>query len=104
VLRSGPFSWALHLHRQDRSRYSDCDIYPPAIGWSIEFIIISSVPDQDSSDDYLEIGISAYGNSIGEGRLIFMVAPNGIGRTIVPADISPLGDQNRPMLERPMMG
>jgi hypothetical protein len=34
-------------------------------------------PDLDSSDDYPEIGISACGDSIGEGRLIFMVAPNG---------------------------
>jgi hypothetical protein len=34
-------------------------------------------PDPDSSDDYLEIGIGTYGDSTGEGRLIFMVAPNG---------------------------
>jgi hypothetical protein len=34
-------------------------------------------PDPDSSDDYPEIRISAYGDSVGEGRLIFMVAPNG---------------------------
>jgi hypothetical protein len=34
-------------------------------------------PDQDSSDDYPEIRVSACGDSIGEGRLIFMVAPNG---------------------------
>jgi hypothetical protein len=34
-------------------------------------------PDQDSTDDYPEIGISAYGDSVREGRLIFMVAPNG---------------------------
>jgi hypothetical protein len=33
-------------------------------------------PYQDSSDDYPEIGVSACGDSIGEGRLIFMVAPN----------------------------
>jgi hypothetical protein len=33
-------------------------------------------PDQDSSDDYLEIGVSACGVSTEEGRLIFMVAPN----------------------------
>jgi hypothetical protein len=31
-------------------------------------------PDQDSSDDYPEIGTSTCGDSIGEGRLIFMVA------------------------------
>jgi hypothetical protein len=33
--------------------------------------------DPDSFDDYPEIGISACGDSIEEGRLIFMVAPNG---------------------------
>jgi hypothetical protein len=33
-------------------------------------------PDQYLSDDYPEIGISAYGDSTGEGHLIFMVAPN----------------------------
>jgi hypothetical protein len=39
----------------------------------------SSAPssDQDSSDDYPEIGISVCGDSAGEGHLIFMVAPNG---------------------------
>jgi hypothetical protein len=34
-------------------------------------------PDPDSSNDYPEIGISACEDSTGEGRLIFMVAPNG---------------------------
>jgi hypothetical protein len=34
-------------------------------------------PDQDSSDDYPEIGVSAYWDSVGLGRLIFMVALNG---------------------------
>jgi hypothetical protein len=34
-------------------------------------------PDQDSSDDYPEIRISACGDSVGEGRLIFMATPNG---------------------------
>jgi hypothetical protein len=34
-------------------------------------------PDQDSCDDNPEIEISAYGDSIGEDCLIFMVAPNG---------------------------
>jgi hypothetical protein len=37
---------------------------------------MTASPDQDSSDDYLEIRISACGDSVGEGRLIFMVAPN----------------------------
>jgi hypothetical protein len=34
-------------------------------------------PDQDLSDDYPEIGISVCGDSAGEGRLIFIVVPNG---------------------------
>jgi hypothetical protein len=34
-------------------------------------------PDQDSSDDYPVIRISAYGDFAGEGGVIFMVAPNG---------------------------
>jgi hypothetical protein len=33
-------------------------------------------PNQDSSDDYPEIGISACGHSTSEGCLIFMMAPN----------------------------
>jgi hypothetical protein len=38
---------------------------------------MTASPDQDSSDDYPEIGISARKDSTGEGRLIFMVALNG---------------------------
>jgi hypothetical protein len=34
-------------------------------------------PSQDSSDDYPEIGASAYGNSAEGSRLILMVASNG---------------------------
>jgi hypothetical protein len=34
-------------------------------------------PDQDLSNDYPEIGISACGDSAKEGHLIFLVAPNG---------------------------
>jgi hypothetical protein len=37
---------------------------------------LAASPDQDSSDDYPKIGVSAYGDSVGEGRLIFMVASN----------------------------
>jgi hypothetical protein len=37
----------------------------------------TSSPSRDSSDDYPEIGASAYGNSAEENRLILMVAPNG---------------------------
>jgi hypothetical protein len=76
LFRSGFFCRALHLHRQDHLGYPGHDIYPPAIGWSIEFIIITMSPDQDLSNDYPEIEISACGDSAGEGRRIFMVAPN----------------------------
>jgi hypothetical protein len=37
----------------------------------------ASTHDQDSSDDYPEIGTSAYGEPAERGRLILMVAPNG---------------------------
>jgi hypothetical protein len=38
----------------------------------------ASSPDRDSSRDYPEIGASAYENSIEDGRLILMVAPDGV--------------------------
>jgi hypothetical protein len=37
----------------------------------------ASSPSRDSSDNYLEIRVSACGNSIEDSRLILMVAPNG---------------------------
>jgi hypothetical protein len=37
---------------------------------------LAASPDQDSFNDYPEIGVSARGDSVGEGRLIFMVASN----------------------------
>jgi hypothetical protein len=40
------------------------------------FSSLAASPDQDSSDDYPKIGVSACGDSVGEGRLIFMVASN----------------------------
>jgi hypothetical protein len=36
----------------------------------------TAFPDQDSYDNYPEIGISACEGSVEEGRLIFMMAPN----------------------------
>jgi hypothetical protein len=79
LLRSASFCRALYPHYQDRSGYPGHDVYPPAIGWSIEFVIISSStasPDQDSSNDYPEIEVSARGDSVRKGRLIFMVPLN----------------------------
>jgi hypothetical protein len=57
--------------------YSDRDVHPPAIRRSIEFIFINIVPDRDSSNDYLEIGANACGNSAEDGHIILMVAPDG---------------------------
>jgi hypothetical protein len=37
----------------------------------------AAFPDQGLSDDYPEIGVSVCGDSVGKGRLIFMVTPNG---------------------------
>jgi hypothetical protein len=51
-------------------------ILRPSVGASSLSSLVAS-PDQDSSDDYPEIGISTYGDFTGEGRLIFMVAPTG---------------------------
>jgi hypothetical protein len=61
-------------------------------------------PDQDSSYDYLKIGVSDCGDSVEEGRLIFMVARMGIRRTTALADIPSLRDRKRTMLGRLMMG
>jgi hypothetical protein len=47
----------------------------PFIGASSSSSSASS-PGRDSSDDYPEIGVSTYGNSAEDGRLILMVAPN----------------------------
>jgi hypothetical protein len=51
-------------------------ILRPLAGASSSSSTIAS-PDQDSSDDYPEIGISACKDSVREGCLIFMVASNG---------------------------
>jgi hypothetical protein len=37
----------------------------------------ASTPDSDSSDDYPEIGASAYGEPVKDGHFIYMVALNG---------------------------
>jgi hypothetical protein len=68
-------------------------IFQPLAGTSSSSTSTAS-PDQDSTDDYPEIGGSTCWNSADEGRLIIMVAP---------ADISPSGDQKRLMLGHPMM-
>jgi hypothetical protein len=48
----------------------------PFVGASSSSSLASS-PGRGSSDDYLEIGASACGNSAEDGRLILMVAPDG---------------------------
>jgi hypothetical protein len=51
-------------------------ILQPLIGASSSSSSASS-PSQDSSNDYPKIEASVCGNSTEDGRLIFMVAPNG---------------------------
>jgi hypothetical protein len=41
---SGFLCLTLYLHYQTHSGYLGHDVYPPAIGWSIEIVIIGSVP------------------------------------------------------------
>jgi hypothetical protein len=77
LLRSRSLYRATYPHREARSGHSDCDVYPPAIGWGIELVFIGNVPKQDSADDHPEIAGSTYGDSVEEGRLIIMVAPAG---------------------------
>jgi hypothetical protein len=48
----------------------------PFVGASSSSSLASSL-GRDSSEDYPEIGASAYGNSAEDGHLILMVAPDG---------------------------
>jgi hypothetical protein len=77
LLRSESLCRATYPHCQARFRHFDRYIYPPAIGWSIELVIIDSVPDQDLADDYPEIRGSNYGDFADEGCLIIMVTSVG---------------------------
>jgi hypothetical protein len=77
VLRSGSLCMATHLHHQTCLGYSDRDVYPIAIDWDIELVLIGNVPDQDSVVDYPEIGGSTYREPAEEDRLIIMVVPTG---------------------------
>jgi hypothetical protein len=51
-------------------------ILQPSIG-ALSSSSSATSPDQDSTDDYPEIGGSTYWDSTEEGRLIIMVAPTG---------------------------
>jgi hypothetical protein len=51
-------------------------IFPPLTRTSSSSTSVAC-PDQDSTDDYPEIGGITYWNSADEGRLIIMVAPTG---------------------------
>jgi hypothetical protein len=59
--------------------------------------------DQDSADNYPEIGGSTCGDSVEEGCLIVMVALAGGPSHNSSADIPPSGDQKCPMLGRPII-
>jgi hypothetical protein len=60
-------------------------------------------PNQDSADDYPEIGESTCGDPANEGCLIFMVAPVGDPLQNNLADIPSLGDRRCLKPERPML-
>jgi hypothetical protein len=76
LLRFGSFCRVIHLHRQARSGIPIVtSTLQPFVGASSSSSLASS-PGRDSSNDYLEIRASAYGNSAEDGRLILMVAPN----------------------------
>jgi hypothetical protein len=51
-------------------------ILRPSVRASSSSLSVAS-PNKDSCDDYPKIGMRTYGDSIGEGCLIFMVAPTG---------------------------
>jgi hypothetical protein len=51
-------------------------ILRPLAGALSSFTLASTL-DSDSSDDYLEIGASAYEEPAEDGHFIYMVAPNG---------------------------
>jgi hypothetical protein len=75
LLRFGSSCRVTYPHCQDCSGHSDHDIYPLAIGWGIELVLIGNDPDQDSADDYPDIWESTCGDPTEDGRLIVMVAP-----------------------------
>jgi hypothetical protein len=61
-------------------------------------------PDPDSSDDYPEFGISACGDSTGEGRLIIMVVSNGDSSYNSSSRYLTIGRSESSDTRRPMMG
>jgi hypothetical protein len=75
LFRFGSLCRAAYPHRQACLGYYDRDIYPPAIRRGIELVPIGSVHDQDSADEYPEMGKSTYGDPVEEGRPIVTVAP-----------------------------
>jgi hypothetical protein len=66
-IRTARFIWGIPI---------EASILQPSVGASSSSSSAAS-PDQDSADDYLEIGASTYWDSTEEGRLIIMVAPAG---------------------------
>jgi hypothetical protein len=76
---SGLNPYAGHYHRATKTTQGipiRAHIFQPSVGTS-SFSTSTVSPDQDSIDDYPEIGGSTYWNSADEGRLIIMVAPTG---------------------------
>jgi hypothetical protein len=77
LLRFESLCRTAYPHCRACSGHSDRDVYPPAIGWTIELVLIGSDPDQDLADDYPEIGESTCGDPAEEGCLIVMVGSAG---------------------------
>jgi hypothetical protein len=96
---TGPY---IHTAKLVRGFPIVTSILQPSIG-ALSSSSSATSPDQDSTDDYPEIGGSTYWDSTEEGRLIIMVAPTGALHTRTPVYILPSGDQKRSMPGRPMM-
>jgi hypothetical protein len=87
--RFGSLCRALHPHRQACSGYPYIRTVKLVRGIPVVTSILrplagassspssASTPDQNSSDDYPEVGTSTYGEPVKGGCLILLVAPNG---------------------------
>jgi hypothetical protein len=64
---------AILSHRHDITGMPDRENHHPVFDWSIELFVLSSNSDQDSNDDYPEIGNNAYWNPAIEAHYISMV-------------------------------
>jgi hypothetical protein len=77
LLRSRSFYRTLHLHPKIVQGIPVVTSTLRPLAGASSLSSSTTSPNQGSSDDYPEIGISACGDSAEEGHLIFMAAPNG---------------------------